>query len=316
MRLKFGVGDFSGQRPPGSPVTHAQLYQELLEQAEVIEMAGLDSMWISEHHFAEDGYMPAVLPIAAALVARTKRIVVGTDRLAASLHSALRLAEDAVALDLLSGGRFVLGLSLCYRDEEFAGFGVDPTTDKRRLEELALFLRDAFHHISPPPHSPDGPLLMIAADGEDGADRAARLADMLMVDPTEPWGAVDDAVARFDHARGDARGGLVLFTYGGLSPHGPDAAWAAVAYGFRYMRHNYDRWMGREPTRDLPPAHYRVLLGTPDDVATQVMEYSRRYGDRVHVVLRCNYPGMDAAAVTNQLRLWGSAAAKARLLTN
>jgi len=314
--VKFGVGDFSGQRPPGSPVAHAQLYRELLEQAEAIETVGLDSMWISEHHFAEDGYMPAVVPIAAALVARTKRIIVGTDRLAASLHSAVRLAEDAVALDLLSGGRFVLGLSLCYRDEEFAGFGVDPATDERHLEELAQFLSDAFRHISPPPYSPDGPMLMIAADGDEGADRAARLADMLMVDPTEPWGAVDGAVARFDQARGDRKGGLVLFTYGGLSDHGPDAAWAEVADGFRYMRHNYDRWMGREPTRELPPAHYRLLLGTPHDVATQVLEYNRRYGNRVHVVLRCNYPGMNAAAVTNQLRLWGSAAAIARLRTN
>jgi len=82
------------------------------------------------------------------------------------------------------------------------------------------------------------------------------------------------------------------------------------------MRHTYDRWMGREPTRELPPAHYRLLLGTPNDVATQVLEYNRRYGNRVHVVLRCNYPGMDTAAVTNQLRLWGSAAAIARLRTN
>ena len=314
--MKFGVGDFSGQRPPGSPITHAQLYRELLEQAEAIETVGLDSMWISEHHFAEDGYMPAVLPIAAALVARTKRIIVGTDRLAASLHSAVRLAEDAVSLDLLSGGRFVLGLSVCYRDEEFAGFGVDPATDGRHLEDLAQFLRDAFRHISPPPYSPDGPMLMIAADGDEGADRAARLADILMVDPTEPWGAVDGAVARFDQARGDRKGGLVLFTYGGLSEHGPDAAWAEVADGFRYMRHTYDRWMGREATRELPPAHYRLLLGTPNDVATQVLEYNRRYGNRVHVVLRCNYPGMDAAAVTNQVRLWGSAAAIARLRTN
>jgi len=314
--VKFGVGDFSGQRPPGSPITHAQLYRELLEQAEAIETVGLDSMWISEHHFAEDGYMPAVLPIAAALVARTKRIVVGTDRLARSLHSAVRLAEDAGSLDLLSGGRFVLGLSLCYRDEEFAGFGVDPATDGRHLEDLAQFLRDAFRHISPPPYSPDGPMLMIAADGDEGADRAARLADILMVDPTEPWGAVDGAVARFDQARGDRKGGLVLFTYGGLSEHGPDAAWAEVADGFRYMRHTYDRWMGREATRELPPAHYRLLLGTPNDVATQVLEYNRRYGNRVHVVLRCNYPGMDAAAVTNQVRLWGSAAAIARLRTN
>jgi alkanesulfonate monooxygenase SsuD/methylene tetrahydromethanopterin reductase-like flavin-dependent oxidoreductase (luciferase family) len=325
--LRYGVGDFSGQRPPGSPVTHAQLYRELLEQAEVIEEAGLDSMWISEHHFAEDGYMPSVLPIAAALISRTKRVIVGTDRLAASLHSAVRLAEDAIALDLLSGGRFVLGLSLCYRGDEFAGFAVDPSTDKRHLDELAPFLREAFRgasarighrhvRITPSPFSPEGPMLMIAADGEDGADRAARLADMLMVDPTEPWSALDAAVARFDHARGDSKGGLVFFTYGGLSDDGPDAAWAEVSDGFRYMRHNYDRWMGRELTRELPPPHYRLLLGAPEEVATQVCEYSRRYGDRVHLVLRCNYPGMTATAVTNQLRLWASAAAKARSLTN
>jgi alkanesulfonate monooxygenase SsuD/methylene tetrahydromethanopterin reductase-like flavin-dependent oxidoreductase (luciferase family) len=216
---------------------------------------------------------------------------------------------------------------LCYRDEEFAGFRVDATTDKSRLEALASFLRGAFRggsasidgrevRITPSPLSPPGPMLMIAADGEDGADRAARLADMLMVDPTEPWAAVDAAVVRFDRARGDTKGRLVLFTYGGLSDDGREAAWAEVADGFRYMRHNYDRWMGREPTRELPPQHYRLLLGTPDEVATQVKEYGRRYGDRVHVVLRCNYPGMDAAAVTSQLRLWGSAAAKARSLTN
>ncbi len=105
-------------------MTHRQLYAELLDQAELIEAAGLDSMWVSEHHFAEDGYMPAVLPIVAALLARTSRITVATDRLAASLHDPIRLAEDAIALDLLSGGRFILGLSLCYRAEEFAGFGM------------------------------------------------------------------------------------------------------------------------------------------------------------------------------------------------
>src|SRR5262245_26270536 len=117
--MRFGVGDFSGQRPPGSEVTHAQLYADMLEQAQLIESAGLDSMWLSEHHFAGDGYMPSVIPIAAALLARTSRITVATDRLAASLHHPVRLAEDAIALDLMSGGRFVLGLSLCYRKEEF-----------------------------------------------------------------------------------------------------------------------------------------------------------------------------------------------------
>ncbi len=321
--MRFGVGDFSGQLPPDSAATHRQLYVELLGQAEQIEAAGLDSMWLSEHHFAEDGYMPAVLPIAAALLARTSRITVGTDRLAASLHDPVRLAEDAIALDLLSGGRFILGLSLCYRSEEFEGYGVDPSADAERLEALVPVLRDAFAGraaitggrsvgITPGAFTESGPRLMIAADGERGAARAARLADMLMVDPTEPWKLVDEAVATFDRDRGNAEGELVLFIYGGLSEQGRHAAWEEVAGGFRYMRHNYDRWMGREPTVELPPPHYRLLLGTPAEVAKQAGEYRSRYGERVHLVLRCNYPGMSSAAVAYQLRLWGVAASLAR----
>lgn len=317
--MRFGVGDFSGQRPPGSPVAHDQLYVELLAQAEEIEAAGLDSMWVSEHHFAEDGYMASVLPIAAALLARTRRITVATDRLAASLYDPVRLAEDVMALDLLSRGRFVLGLSLCYRDEEFEGLGVDRRMDEAGLERAARHVRDAFAGrpvrdagVTPPPFTEGGPRLMIAADGEHGATRAATLADMLMVDPTEPWPVVDTAVAAFDAARGDSTGEVVLFTYGGLSTRGREAGWAEVADGFRYMRHNYDRWMGRAETQVLPPAHYRLLAGTPAEVAEQAHEYRLRYGDRVHLVLRCNYPGMAAQAVSTQLRLWGEAAAEAR----
>jgi alkanesulfonate monooxygenase SsuD/methylene tetrahydromethanopterin reductase-like flavin-dependent oxidoreductase (luciferase family) len=321
--VRFGVGDFSGQRPLDSTADHAQLYAELLDQAEVIESAGLDSMWLSEHHFADDGYLPSVLPMCAALLARTRRITVATDRLAVSLHDPVRLAEDAIALDLLSGGRFVLGLSLCYREEEFAGYDVDPAADEANLERVALLLRGAFSgqvvvagarvaHVTPLPFSSGGPRLMIAADGDGGPDRSARLADMMMVDPTEPWPVVDAAVERFDRRRGDTSGELVLFVYGGLSEGGRDAGWNEVEAGFRYMRHNYDRWMGREPSPEIPPPHYRLLLGTLNEVAAQALEYRRRYGDRVHLVLRCNYPGMADTAVRNQIELWGRAAQMVR----
>jgi alkanesulfonate monooxygenase SsuD/methylene tetrahydromethanopterin reductase-like flavin-dependent oxidoreductase (luciferase family) len=74
------------------------------------------------------------------------------------------------------------------------------------------------------------------------------------------------------------------------------------------MRHNYDRWMGRPETEVLPPGRYRMLMGAPEEVAAQAAEYRRRYGERVHLVLRCNYPGMAAAAVSRQITLWGEAA--------
>jgi alkanesulfonate monooxygenase SsuD/methylene tetrahydromethanopterin reductase-like flavin-dependent oxidoreductase (luciferase family) len=326
--VRFGVGDHSGQRPAGSTASHRQLYADLLSQAELIEAAGLDSMWLSDHHFAEDGYMPGVLILAAALLGRTNRITVATDRLSASLQNPIRLAEDAIALDLLSGGRFILGLSLCYRDEEFRGYEVDRASDARRLEAVVPLLRAAFGgspmtsdgpdfyvpsvRVTPLPATPGGPKLMIAGDGEQGPARSARLADMLMVDPTEPWAVLERVVAAYDAERGDSNGELVLFTYGGLSEAGRDAAWADVADGFRYMRHTYDRWMGKELTTELPPAHYRLLVGTPAEVAGQALKYRERFGDRVHLVLRCNYPGMRHEAVARQLHLWGEAAAIAR----
>jgi alkanesulfonate monooxygenase SsuD/methylene tetrahydromethanopterin reductase-like flavin-dependent oxidoreductase (luciferase family) len=328
--MKFGVGDFSGQLPAGSGHSHREIYFDLLDQARLIEGAGLDSMWVSEHHFAPDGYMPSVLILAAAALARTERITIGTDRLSASLHHPIRLAEDAIALDLMSGGRFVLGLSLTYRQEELTGFHMVLADEVDRLEELAKVLRRAFagkpfsHRgkhfdiprvtITPPPLTPGGPRLMIAGDGPvtEGPGRAARLADAMMVDPVLPWADLERLVEAYDRTRGDSQGEIAPFVYGGLHPDGREAAWREVADGFRYMRHNYDRWMGKPPTAELPPASYRLLLGTPADVAQQALAYRARFGDRVHLVLRLNYPGMPAAAVARQISLWGEAAALAR----
>ncbi|MHB8617972.1 MAG: LLM class flavin-dependent oxidoreductase [Chloroflexota bacterium] len=326
--MRFGVGDFSGQSPPGSR-GQADLYAEMIDQAQRMDAAGLDSMWLSEHHFAEDGYIPSVLVLCAALLASTHRLVVGTDRLLAALHDPIRLAEDAAALDLISHGRFVLGLSLIYRHEEFAGFRSVRGEDVERLEELAHVLRAAWTgpvdhpgpclrplhaRVTPLPYTPGGPRLMIAGDGGpgEGPSRAARLADVLMIDPTESWERTREIVSAFDAVRGDRTGELAIFVYGALSESGDDDAWRRIEGGFRYMRHNYDRWMGRPPTAELPPIHYRLLLGTTHAVAQNARRYREEFGDRVHLVLRLNYPGMAHDEVLNQVDLWGQVAEMVR----
>jgi alkanesulfonate monooxygenase SsuD/methylene tetrahydromethanopterin reductase-like flavin-dependent oxidoreductase (luciferase family) len=50
------------------------LYREILDQIAWGENHGFDDVWLSEHHFIEDGYLPSILPVAAAIAARTKRI--------------------------------------------------------------------------------------------------------------------------------------------------------------------------------------------------------------------------------------------------
>lgn len=64
--------------PPGSARTFNQEYRDTLELVRLVEEVGLDSAWVSEHHFSADGYLPSLLPMLAACAAVTERIELGT----------------------------------------------------------------------------------------------------------------------------------------------------------------------------------------------------------------------------------------------
>jgi len=127
------------RNPPGSPLSFRDLYRESLAQAEAAEQLGFDSIWLTEHHFTDDGYLPALMPAAAAIAARTTRVSIGTYVLLAPFYHPLRLAEDAAFVDVVSGGRLRLGIGLGYRAEEFEGFGV-PRAQRlgRTLETIEI----------------------------------------------------------------------------------------------------------------------------------------------------------------------------------
>ena len=98
-------------------------YRDTRDQIVRGEALGWDDVWLSEHHFIEDGYTPSMLPIAAAIAARTSRIHIGTSVLLLPLHDPIRVAEDAATIDILSDGRLELGVAIGYRRAEFTGFG-------------------------------------------------------------------------------------------------------------------------------------------------------------------------------------------------
>src|SRR5438067_12462356 len=141
--MRFGlVYDFRNPAPWRRPFP--QLYQELLEQIAYAEELGFDDIWITEHHFVEDGYCPSALVAAAAIAARTTRVRIGTWVLLLPLHNALRVAEDAAVVDNLSGGRLDLGVGLGYRLEEFAAFGVERRHRRGRMDEGCEVIRRAW----------------------------------------------------------------------------------------------------------------------------------------------------------------------------
>ncbi|MFK0258967.1 LLM class flavin-dependent oxidoreductase [Streptomyces sp. NPDC090445] len=78
--------------------------------AEVAEEAGLDSVWLAEHHFVPYGVCPSAVTLAALLLGRTRRLRVGTAVSVLPNTHPVALGEQAALLHLVSGGRFTLGV--------------------------------------------------------------------------------------------------------------------------------------------------------------------------------------------------------------
>ncbi len=120
-----------------APVQSRPTFEAMLAQAARAEALGFDVVWAHEHH-SQGMIYPSPLMTAAALAGATSRIAVGTNMLLLPLHHPLRVAEDAAMVDVMSGGRLILGVAAGYAADEFAAFGVRPSrTRGRRIARAA-----------------------------------------------------------------------------------------------------------------------------------------------------------------------------------
>ncbi len=331
--MRLGYGLLTCQRYPGDPRSDADLYREAVELAVEAERLGFDSVWVSEHHFVDDGYMPSLLPVAAAIAARTERILIGTALVLAPLHDPLRLAEDAATVDLLSGGRLVLGIGLGWRPEEFTGFGVPLAERRRRLVGAVAVLRQAWGDglvhgteampvpgvaVTPKPGRPGGPPIWIGAFAERAVRRAGRIADGFMGGDSPPEEfARQVAWAREELARRPAPP-AEPFTFSLYQPtfawEGDDA-WERVRDHHHYVDWKYDD-MDTAFARTGPPSappplspeaeaalRAGIVLGTPEEVAAGIARYRDAAGDDLHFIARCHWPGMPLDVQRETMRL-------------
>src|SRR5918996_1733251 len=130
--------------PTWGSATHAELYAACLEQVAWGDAHGLDFVVLSEHHGADDGYVPAPVTMAAAVAGRTKRIGINIAAILVPLHDPVRLAEELAVLDLASGGRVSFVTGVGYRYEEFEMAGVDRKQRGKLLEEYVDVMRKAW----------------------------------------------------------------------------------------------------------------------------------------------------------------------------
>jgi alkanesulfonate monooxygenase SsuD/methylene tetrahydromethanopterin reductase-like flavin-dependent oxidoreductase (luciferase family) len=188
--VSFGLW-YDFRNPPPRALSFEALYRANLAQIAWAETLGFDSVWLTEHHFVDDGYTPAPLTIAAAIGERTKRMRIGTNLVLLPLADPLRLAEEAATLAILTEGRFDLGVGIGYRELEFGAFGRKLSQRPSLMEEGVAVLRQAWSgepvrvagkryridglRVTPKPARP--PRLFVGGMTEPAIARAARIGD-------------------------------------------------------------------------------------------------------------------------------------------
>ena len=326
--MRFGYGLITCQRHPGDARSDADIYREALELAAEAEGLGFDSVWTSEHHFFDNAYAPSLFALSAAMAARTSAVEIGTGLVLAPMHHPLRLAEDAAVVDLISGGRFVLGLGLGWLPWELEAFGASMRDRARRTQTAIETCRQAWGDglvegagvaVTPKPARRGGPPIWLGAIREPAIRRAARVADGWMAnrpgedelrrqvgwlhDELRAAGRPEDAV--------EVSGHWPVF----VAPH-EERAWEELRPYLHYVEWKYDdaeQAAGRVGPPAAPPPlddaveralREKVICGTPEDVAARIAALGEIAGPRFTFVARLYYPGMDPAVMRESARLF------------
>lgn len=278
MTVRIGLGVFGMQSVPQRPDHHVKLYRDLLEDAELAESLGFDSIWLSEHHFWFDGYCPADIAAAGAILGRTTRLGVGTAVMLLPMHSVQKVADDAAVMSRLGEGRLSLGVALGYRDPEFDGFGVPRKERGRLMDSMLPRLAHSCRAADPPVPVYVGVATAVAAQ------RAARLGLPLFADSTMTVPELREMLDAYNAAAAAA----------GVTPPAVHALqrdvfvtddrerdWAMLLPELRYMRRQYGGWSFPQNADEAVPAYLQRL---ESDIEAKLKNLIM--GDAGHVAAR------------------------------
>ncbi|MEQ8660742.1 MAG: LLM class flavin-dependent oxidoreductase [Gammaproteobacteria bacterium] len=294
-KLGFGLW-YSFRNPAAWQVDYGDLYADHLRQIAWAESIGYDDVWLTEHHFCADGHAPSILPLAAAVAATTTRIRIGTGVLLLPLHHAVRVAEDGATVDILSRGRFELGVGIGYRPQEFAALGV-ATRDRAGLIDEGLEVirrlwsgapaRFAGHHytlddvtLTPRPLQRPRPPLWVGGFAPAAARRAARLGDGYIGtgDMVAQSRIYREECARLGVARPRLAGGHFWL----IVARDPARTFAAVAPHVMYQVATYNQWLAEAGQALFPAIDNPAQLGelgilrcvTPQEAVDHIGAYA------------------------------------------
>ncbi len=126
---------------PGRP--DVALYNEHMSMGDLAEPLGFDSLFALEHHFTGYSMSPAPLQLLSYYAGRTSKITLGTCVIVLPWHDPIRVAEQIALLDIMSGGRTLMGFGRGAATVEYEGFRIPMGEARGRFVESAQLVMKA-----------------------------------------------------------------------------------------------------------------------------------------------------------------------------
>lgn len=304
---------------------------ELVEQTRLAASLGFDSIWAGEHHVpAPFQYLPQ-LPLLARLAGDAGDMTVGTNLVLLPLWHPVHVAEQGAFLDVVTGGRFVLGVGLGFRRVEFDALGVPFGERVGRMVEAievidALWTKDEIDHdgrhfslhgvgIRPRPLQQPRPPIWVGATVDRAVERAAAIGDAWLMTSLPTMQDLAAQVTRYRHAL-DAAGRPFPGEFPRmLEVHvaaDTETAMRRAAPGLTEKYAAYAAWGQRDlmpegSNLDVPfdvLAEDRFVIGDPETVAAGLVRQHTDLGI-THVAMRVQWPGMPQDHALECIELLG-----------
>src|SRR5918996_5911216 len=209
-RMKFGL-IVSKQHPPG--VSMVERFREHIEQVRAARDAGFDLIVMGQHYLSTPFQEIQTLPALARLAAEAGSMRLGATVILLPLLNPVDVAEQVATMDVICEGRFIFGVGLGYRDEEYAAFGVRRQERVPRFQEglqviKRLWTEEEVTHrgrffqltrarmVLKPAQKPHPPI-WFAANNDGAVERAARLADAWIINPHAKLGILEHQMALY-----------------------------------------------------------------------------------------------------------------------
>jgi natural product biosynthesis luciferase-like monooxygenase protein len=325
--MEFGMQFFPDVGP--AEKSGQRYFEECLKLIELCDPHGWGHVRTVEHYFTSyGGYSPNPLLFLTAAAARTQRARLITGAVLPIFNHPLKLAGEIGMLDAISGGRVEIGFARAFLPHEFARFGVSVDESRARftegmeqvrrlLEEENVTCEGAYHSfrnvtsLPRPTQTPRPPFWVAAIATPQSFIDTGKAGHAIMAIPMA-GGAMKELIDLYRKAWRDAGHpgkGRVMLAFHLFCHENRDTAWQIARDPLnRYLRSlvdaasdwagmqskdypGYDKMieaLGRE-TIDSQVASGAAWIGTPDDIAKQIADYTARLGGFESASLQVNF---------------------------